>query len=54
MVKIIDSVLILLNEYRVQNGINSLDLMKAYVMWRVQAQYCADILMVTHKQTMNH
>ena len=48
----IDSVLILLNEYRVQNGVNSLDLSESLCnVAELQAQYCADSLIVTHKQS---
>ena len=47
----IDSVLILLNEYRVKNGVNTLKLSQSLCeVARIQSEYCAENLIVTHKQ----
>jgi uncharacterized protein YkwD len=43
----VDSVLILLNEYRVENGVKPLELTKVA---KLQSQYCADNLIATHDQ----
>ena len=47
----LDSVLVLLNEYRVENGVNPLILTKSLCnVAKIQSQYCSDNLIVTHKQ----
>jgi len=47
----VDSVLILLNEYRVENGVNPLVLTENLSkVAKLQSQYCADNLIATHDQ----
>jgi uncharacterized protein YkwD len=47
----VDSVLILLNEYRVENGVKPLELTENLSkVAKLQSQYCADNLIATHDQ----
>ncbi len=47
----VDSVLILLNEYRVENGVKPLTLSSNLCkVAKLQSQYCADNLIATHNQ----
>lgn len=49
--KYVDSVLILLNEYRVENGVKPLVLTENLSkVAKLQSQYCADNLIATHDQ----
>ena len=50
----VDSVLILLNEYRVENGSNLVSLSdNLSKVAELQSQYCADNLILTHEQDNN-